>query len=308
MANYNSIHTGREIDDAVSKATSMPSAASVVNAVNKVDAMPSAADVSSAVGKAGKLPASLGEPMQAVVVNADATGYTHRSIFAPSVMGAPNTISTVSADGQRVIFRDPGTIVASPLYVHYITIDANEGSVSVQTREWENGSQSFVNLPLENVDLRCDAVFTTLTRNADVYVNPDHPADPAYTMAAFLDDVYSWATSDPAPNKFRYLPVNGYIVGHDDGVTPVDKCLCNIQVPITEAYIDNDAKLHLIGETDIINWQNEGMQEDTGSRPNAWYFQYDPYTHIKVHNIFYPTMTGLEDFKDKRCIIYNYGV
>lgn len=307
MADYNSTHTGPEIDAAVSKATAMPSASSVVNAVNKVDAMPTAAAVTAAVTAAGKLPASLGEPLQSLVVNADATGYAFRNIFAPSVMGAPNTIATVATDGTRVIFRDPGTIVASPLYTHHIEINANEGDAEIQTREWDSGSQSFVNQLPENVELRCDAVFTTLTRNVDVYADPDHPGDNEYALAKFLDDVFSWATSDPSPNKKRYLPVTGYITGHQYGETPSTGSLCNITVPITEAYVDHEAKLHLLGETDIIDWQSAYMHEDSG-RSVAWYFCFDPYTHITIHNIFYPTMSGFESFKDTRGIIYNYGV
>lgn len=308
MANYNSIHSGSEIDAGITKVTAMPAASDVVNAVNKVDAMPSAANVTAAVSAASLLPGSLGEPLQSLVVNLNGDGYAFRNIYAPSVMGAPNTIATVSADGQRVLFRDPGTIVASPLYVHHIAIEANDGSTSITTREWENDSQSFVNLLPENVTLRCDAVFTTLTRNADVYADPDHPGDNEYAMGKFLDDVYSWATSDTGVNKYRYLPVTGYIVGHETGTTPTTKGLCNLTVPITRAYVDKDAKLYLEGDINIMDWQSVGMMEDTGWRPNAWYFQYDPYTKITIRNIYYPTMSGFESFNDTRCIIYNYGV
>lgn len=307
MSNYNSIHTGREIDDAVSKATAMPAAADIVNAVNKIDAMPSAADVSAAVASAGKLPSSLGEPLQSLVVNLNADGYAFRNIYAPSVMGAPNTIATVSADGQRVLFRDPGTIVASPLYTHHIVIEANDGSTSITTREWEFESQSFVNLLPEDVDLRYDAVFTTLTRNADVYADPDHPGDNEYALGKFLDDVFSWATSDTSTSKPRYLPITGYIIGHDDDHMTT-KGLCNLTVPITYAYVDNDGKLYLEGETDIIDWQSAGMRSDSRFGEGGEYFMHDPYTHIYIRNIYYPTMSGFESFKDTRCIIYNYGI
>lgn len=175
MANYDSVYSGQQVDDAVAKSQAIPSAAAINTSVTKTQQIPNAVAITAAVNRVSIIPNTLGSAGQVLAVDTGEEALEYKTILGPSGFGSPGQYLKTNSYGTG--FEWGAGSAGSTLYSHHIMFDAEDPDTHTV-------------YPVR---------INMLTANVNVYD----------TMAHFVDDLFACATSDTSADKYRYFPING---------------------------------------------------------------------------------------------------
>lgn len=175
MANYDSVYSGQQVDDAIAKSQAIPSAAAINTSVTKTQQIPNAVAITAAVNRASIIPAALGSAGQVLAVDVGEENLEYKTILGPAGFGSPGQY--LKTDSYGTGFEWGAGSSGTTLYSHKIMFDAED--------------------PGSNIVYPVRIVI--LTTNVNVYD----------TMAHFLDDLFACATSDTSIDKYRCFPITG---------------------------------------------------------------------------------------------------
>ena len=157
MANYDSVYSGQQVDDAIAKSQAIPSAAAINTSVTKTQQIPNAVAITAAVNRASVIPAALGSAGQVLAVDAGEENLEYKTILGPAGFGSPGQY--LKTDSYGTGFEWGSGAAGTTLYSHNINFNAED-------------PDSNIVYPVR---------ICILTNNVNVYD----------TMAHFVDDLFA---------------------------------------------------------------------------------------------------------------------